>query len=167
MASFANKIKSLNQTEFRLHDYQIPMFLLSPTRILSDLCLQYPRLNDDIHDTNIDYKLVEKLQICYQSSKLLKILKSLKSSSNHGKMLVDFTTMLTIDKDETEVSDLLLLLSVYTANREEYRTRVVNVHKSIILMWRRLYLKLSMIIIFAQPVTFSISFIESKEKKKP
>lgn len=127
MASFANKIKSLNQTEFRLHDYQIPMFLLSPTRILSDLCLQYPRLNDDIHDTNIDYKLVEKLQICYQSSKLLKILKSLKSSSNHGKMLVDFTTMLTIDKDETEVSDLLLLLSVYTANREEYRTRVVNV----------------------------------------
>ena len=42
-------------------------------------------------------------------------------------MLVDFTTMLTIDKDETEVSDLLLLLSVYTANREEYRTRVVNV----------------------------------------
>ena len=42
-------------------------------------------------------------------------------------MLVDFTIMLTIDKDEAEVSDLLLLLSVYTANREEYRTRVVNV----------------------------------------
>lgn len=127
IASFSNKIKSLNQTEFRLHDYKIPMFLLSPARILSDLCLQYPRLNDDIHDTNIDYKLVEKLQICYQSSKLLKILKSLKSSSNNGKTLVDFTVMLTIDKDETEVSDLLLLLSVYTSNREEYRSRVVSV----------------------------------------
>ena len=60
---------------------------------------------------------------------------------------------------------LVVTLSVYTANREEYRTRVVNVPQGIILMWRRLYLKLSMIIIFAQPVTFSISFIESKEKK--
>ena len=72
MASFANKIKSLNQTEFRLHDYQIPMFLLSPTRILSDLCLQYPRLNDDIHDTNIDYKLVENCKSAISPANYLK-----------------------------------------------------------------------------------------------
>ncbi|RCK63957.1 hypothetical protein Cantr_10434 [Candida viswanathii] len=106
--------------------YDIPMFLLSPARILSDLCVQYPKLNDEIHDANVDYKIVEKLQSSYSSSKLLKALKVLKGSSKHGKNLVDFTVMLTIEKDEGEVADLLLLLSVYTGNREEYRNRIVN-----------------------------------------
>lgn len=106
--------------------YDLPMFLLSPARILSDLCVQYPKLNDEIHDANVDYKIVEKLQSSYNSSKLLKVLKVLKSSSKHGKNLVDFTVMLTIEKDEVEVADLLLLLSVYTSNREEYRNRIAT-----------------------------------------
>ncbi|KAL6449636.1 hypothetical protein SBY92_004553 [Candida maltosa Xu316] len=107
-------------------NYDIPMFLLSPARILSDLCVQYPKLNDEIHDANIDYKLVEKLQLSFNSSKLLKSLKFLKSSSKNGKNLVDFTVMLTTEKDEIEVADLMLLLSVYTSNREDYRNRIVN-----------------------------------------
>lgn len=106
--------------------YDLPMFLLSPARVLSDLCVQYPKLNDEIHDANVDYKIVEKLQSSYSSSKLFQALKILKSSSKHGKNLVDFTVMLTINKDEGEVADLLLLLSVYTSNREEYRNRIVN-----------------------------------------
>ncbi|RLV94561.1 hypothetical protein JA1_001655 [Spathaspora sp. JA1] len=104
----------------------LPLFLSSPGKILADLCAQYPLLNDEINDANIDYRLVKKLETNFKSSQLLKALKILKRESKNGKILVDFTLLLTIDRDDNCLADLLLLLSVYTSSTEEYRARIIN-----------------------------------------
>ncbi|KAK6461039.1 hypothetical protein DFJ63DRAFT_307964 [Scheffersomyces coipomensis] len=105
----------------------LPMYLYSPARILSDLCAQYPLLNDKIKDSNVDLKIVKKLEIQFKQSQLLKILKILKKNSKHGKVIVDFTILLSILNDEdNEIADLLLLLSVYTSTIDEYKTRVIS-----------------------------------------
>ncbi|KAK6205210.1 uncharacterized protein RJT21DRAFT_79936 [Scheffersomyces amazonensis] len=108
----------------------LPMYLYSPARILADLCVQYPLLSDKIKDSNIDIKIVKKLEIQFRSSQFLMIINKLKKKSKHGKTIVDFTILLSILNDEDKhinsSADLLLLLSVYTSTIEEYRTRVIN-----------------------------------------
>ncbi|KAK6459454.1 uncharacterized protein RJT20DRAFT_124688 [Scheffersomyces xylosifermentans] len=104
----------------------LPMYLYSPGRILADLCSQYPLLNDEIKDANIDLKVVKNLELIFKNSQLLKALRILKKNSKHGNTVVDFTALLSTVRDDSSIADLLLLLSVYTSSTEEYRHRIIS-----------------------------------------
>ena len=107
-----------------------PLLLTSASKVLANLCTQYPNLNNRICDTNIDYKLIYKMAYCYKQSPLLKILEALKLRSKFGTVLVDFTSVTVADSYLTELSHLLLLISVYTSEREEYRNRLVSFYQT-------------------------------------
>ncbi|KAI5969247.1 hypothetical protein CANMA_001694 [Candida margitis] len=107
-----------------------PLLLTSATKILTNLCTQYSALNSRIWDTNIDYKLVCKMRYCYEQAGLFKVFETLKARSKFGTVLVDFTSIPTKDAYFAELADLLLLLSVYTSEREEYRNRLVSFYQT-------------------------------------
>ncbi|CCG20897.1 hypothetical protein CORT_0A05090 [Candida orthopsilosis Co 90-125] len=106
------------------------LFLTSAVKVLADLCTSYPTLSNRICDTNIDYKLISKVEYCYKHSGLFKVFEDLKLRSKFGTVLVDFTSMPIRDAYSAELADLLLLLSVYTSEREEYRNRLVSFYQS-------------------------------------
>ncbi|KAG2736343.1 hypothetical protein G9P44_000433 [Scheffersomyces stipitis] len=130
MLELDNEISKKNLSDSKKKESKIaldlPMYLFSPGRILADLCAQYPLLNDEIKDANIDLNVVKNLEASFKSSHLLKVLRALKKNSNHGKAIVDFTVLLSTPRDDSVLADLLLLLSVYTSSTEDYRHRVIN-----------------------------------------
>jgi hypothetical protein len=106
---------------------ELPLYLLSPIRIAADYCLHYPVFSDDFRRANIDLKLVSKLQVNYKSNQLFKLLSQLKTHSNHGTKLCDFTSLIHLHRqDNCLLGDLLLLLSVYTSKNESHRQRLVK-----------------------------------------
>lgn len=110
-------------------EIDLPLYLLSPIKIASDYCLQYPSFSNEFKRANVDLKLIHKLQINYKSNQLFKLLIDLKSRSNHGTKLTDFTGLIPLHRqDNCLLSDGLLLLSVYTSNNEAHRQRVVNIN---------------------------------------
>ena len=103
------------------------LYLLSPTRILSNICLQYPRVTDDIRKTSLDIEIMKKLEANYVSNQTFKLFSSLKKKSNGGTKIVDFSPFLELDSTNVqEISDFLLFLSVFTSEKEEHRERVLS-----------------------------------------
>lgn len=106
----------------------LPIFLLSPTNILTNLSSQYPSISDELRKNNVDYKIMKSLQLRFKTSQKLKYFKLLKHISQNSTKLVDFTVMMNSIQDTNLncLSDLLLLLSVFTGKKEEYRERIVT-----------------------------------------
>lgn len=103
------------------------LYLLSPTRILSNICLQYPRVTDDIRKTSLDIEIMKKLEANYVSNQTFKLFTTLKKKSNGGIKIVDFSPFLELDSTNVqEISDFLLFLSVFTSEKEEHRERVLG-----------------------------------------
>lgn len=118
-------------TEMLVHD-SLPssskrLYLLSPTRILANICLLHPRVTDDIRKTSLDFEIMRKLEEEYLTNQTYKLLSSLKKKSNGGTTIVDFSPFLELDSSNVnEISDFLLFLSVFTSEKEEHRERVLS-----------------------------------------
>ncbi|CAK9436074.1 uncharacterized protein LODBEIA_P06320 [Lodderomyces beijingensis] len=106
-----------------------PPYLRSAALILADLSVQHPKMLDHVADTNIDCKLIDRLVYLFKTSQEIKELRALKMESSHGSILVDFTLLKTYPGDG-ELSDLLLLLSVFASEREDYRHRIVAYYQA-------------------------------------
>lgn len=118
---------SLDDDQF-IKPTTLPIFLLSPSRILADLSSQYPLITDELRKTNVDYKIMKSLELQFRSSQKLKYFTVLKHNSKKCSKLVDFTVMSNCVQETSlnSLSDLLLLLSVFTSRKEEYRERITN-----------------------------------------
>lgn len=103
-----------------------PAYLFSPGKVLANLCTQYSSFNDEIRKVNIDYEVLKILDLNIKSSQKLKQLKSLKKLTQNTGKLADFSVLLNTLEDDQSISDLLLLLSIYTGSNEEYRNRITS-----------------------------------------
>lgn len=121
------ELLSLDDNKF-VKPTTLPIFLLSPTKILTNLSSQYPSISDELRKNNVDYKIMKGLELRFKSSQKLKYFKLLKQNSQNCTKLVDFTVMMNYlqETNLNSLSELLLLLSVFTSKKEEYRERVVN-----------------------------------------
>ncbi|CAI5757069.1 unnamed protein product [Candida verbasci] len=100
-------------------------YILDSTSILTDICGNHQLLNEEIYKCNIDARLIKILNSKYKSNKLLKDLKHLKRESNRGKLLINFLDLGHFD-ELNGISNLLLLLSVFTNTLEQYRNRIIK-----------------------------------------
>lgn len=121
------ELLSLDDNKF-VKPTTLPIFLLSPTKILTNLSSQYPSISDELRKNNVDYKIMKSLELQFKSSQKIKYFKLLKHNSQNCTKLVDFTVMMNSlqETNLNSLTDLLLLLSVFTSKKEEYRERVVN-----------------------------------------
>lgn len=103
------------------------IWLSSPAGILIDICSQYPLICEKIRDTNLDLKIISKIETLYTGSNLLKELNILKKLSN-PRTLVDFTTLLNHNENGSiiEMSNLIYLLSIYGSTNDNWRSRIIN-----------------------------------------
>lgn len=103
------------------------LYLLSPTRILANICLHHPRVTENIRKTGLDVKIMKKLDENYTSNQIFKFFTKLKKKSNGGLKVVDFKHFLELDESSvSDISDCLLFLSVFTSEKEEHRERVLG-----------------------------------------
>lgn len=108
----------------------VPMFLKSPTRILSEFCDNYSHFLLQITSLNLCPKLVNKLGRMSATCRLNQVVLKLKQESHGGSRLMDFEVLLGVPRDDGPVADLLHLLGVYTLNFETHRSRVVACKKT-------------------------------------
>ncbi|CAH2350999.1 hypothetical protein CLIB1423_02S09978 [[Candida] railenensis] len=115
----------------------IPLLLLSPCKILAQLCTNYPLMNNDLRRGNLEIKLIGILESLFETSPQIKLFKTLKKSSMGSQKIVDFGKLASgggglsfDDKGITNLPDLMLLLSVYCSKKEEYRSRIVATGKN-------------------------------------
>ncbi|CUM67583.1 uncharacterized protein PRCAT00005283001 [Priceomyces carsonii] len=120
------RIIELLDLEENSMSFELPAFLLSPTQILANLCTRYPLLNDDIRRANLDIRILKALELSFKSNQTIKVIRSLRKDTENCNKLADFSAVLTSRKDSQDISDLLLLLSVYTSYNEDYRHRVTD-----------------------------------------
>lgn len=120
----------------------IPKYLQLPVSILSDLCLKYSGICVHLRNTNVDYKIMRELETLFKQVSIFGQLDALKSNSEKGTKLADFTSLkkqsLEFDKDALypkqllqsiqldEISNYLVLLSVFTSSNEEFRRRITG-----------------------------------------
>lgn len=114
-----------------IENWSLPTLLMSPSKILAELCSKFPLMNDDLRKANLDIQLVTMLTgDLYKNNQELKELKSLKKLSQECTKIVDFEKSSTYKRNENELSDFLLLLSVYSSKKEEYRGRITQSNRS-------------------------------------
>lgn len=108
--------------------YGIPPFLYSPSKILADLGSLYPIVCDEMRKTNFDFCVLDALETQFKSNEKLENFKKLKQASTGNTKLVDFSIMKSQSQTNeiNNLADTVLLLSVYTSTKEEYRTRIVS-----------------------------------------
>lgn len=132
-ANFAKLIPSLIdlldiEDQANRKKLSMPLFLLSPSHILAELCAEYPQINESLQRANVDHKIMRCLEEQYKLNQKLKYFKVLKQNSQGNTVLVDFIVMMNKmqEKEVNNISDLFYLLSAWTINKEEYRERIVN-----------------------------------------
>lgn len=130
----------------------IPKFLKSPIKILTILTKGFKFIKDEIRRCNVDYKILNNLGILVKSDSSLENMYLLKKLSENGKKMVNFTLLIDLENNQKNLnnnisklnktskieglffkndqlenlSDYLLLLSIYVSEDEEYRHRIVD-----------------------------------------
>lgn len=112
----------------------LPKFIRRPIAVLSDLCLSYPEACIRIKNSNVDTRIMTDLRRLFSTSRGFKYLHDLKLQSAKGKDVVDFTNshgysntnVSGVDTQMDNISDHILLLSVYTSSLEDCRRRITD-----------------------------------------
>lgn len=117
--------------------HPVPKYIELPVSILSDLCLKNPEICVHLRNTNVDFKIMLELEKLFGQVSFFRQLHALKSATQVGTKLADFTTLRNnatdhegdpdhlLQESQLEViSNYLLLLSVFTSSNEEFRRRI-------------------------------------------
>lgn len=112
-----------------------PRYIRRPITVLSDLCLTYPEACIRIKNSNVDLRVMTDLNKLFSTSKGFKYLHDMKLKTENGKKIVDCTKWNAnfldtydggADLQMDNISDYLLLLSVYTSVLEDCRRRITD-----------------------------------------
>lgn len=109
----------------------LPLFVLSPIRILADLCKQNNDLSLHLKQTNLDLQLVEMFAQRVEGDKLLTALLLLKQKTPGNAFARIPAAMIKSYQFDPIVADFLLLLLVHCATNEDNRTRITQAPEQI------------------------------------
>lgn len=109
----------------------LPLFVLSPIRILADLCKQHSELSLHLKQTNLDLQLVEMFAQRVEGDELLAALLQLKRKTPGNAFAKLPANLVKSYQFDPVVADFLLLLLVHCATNEDNRTRITQAPEQI------------------------------------